>query len=154
MKDMREYCTFFVGDRFFAVDVALVQEVIPDVPCTRVPLTNPEVAGLINLRGQIVLAIDLQRRLALPQTSPPESQANLIVHTRDGLVSLRVDNLGDVVSLDQQRMEPLPASVQGPMRELVPGVFQWDATILLLLDVSRVATQEVCVRAEESASGA
>ncbi len=142
----QDFSTFLVGDHYFAVDAALVQEVIPAVPVTPVPLTTAEVDGLINLRGRIVLAMNLQRRLALPETPPAPSQANLIVHTSDGLVSLLVDQLGDVISLDRKQLEPLPPSVQGAIRELALGVFQLQDSLLILLDVSRVATQEVCVK--------
>jgi purine-binding chemotaxis protein CheW len=149
MTTSQDFSTFLVGEHYLAVDAALVQEVIPAVPSTPVPLTTAEVEGLINLRGQIVLAINLQRRLALPETPPTPSQANLIVHTRDGLVSLLVDQLGDVISLDREQLEPLPLSVQGEVRDLALGVFQFEDSLLILLDVSRVATQEVCVKTEQ-----
>jgi purine-binding chemotaxis protein CheW len=103
---------------------------------------------LINLRGQIVLAMNLRRRFQLDMQPTRSPRANLIVHTGDGLVSLRVDQLGDVISLDREQLEPLPPSVPRQMRELARGVFQLDDSLLILLDVNRVATQEACVEAD------
>jgi purine-binding chemotaxis protein CheW len=148
MTQIRDFSTFWVGNHHLAVEAALVQEVIPRVPCTAVPQTNPEVDGLINLRGQIVLAINLHRRLALDESQPSPSQANLIVHTHDGLISLRVDQLGDVIPLDQDRLEPIPRSVRGELRELALGVFLLEDSLLIQLDVSQVATHEACIKSE------
>jgi purine-binding chemotaxis protein CheW len=85
MTAATDYCTFWVSDHYFAVEAATVQEVIPLVPCTAVPHTTPDVDGLINLRGQIVLAMNLRQRFHLRTEPACLSPANLIVHTRDGL---------------------------------------------------------------------
>jgi purine-binding chemotaxis protein CheW len=92
--------------------------------------------------------MNLRRRFQLDTRPTRSPRANLIVHTGDGLVSLRVDQLGDVISLDHDQLEPLPPSVPRQMRELARGVFQLDDSLLILLDVSRLATQEACVEAD------
>ena len=61
----QQFCTFLLDGYLFGVPVPQVQEVIRFQPMTPVPLAPPAVKGMINLRGQIVLAIDLRRRLSL-----------------------------------------------------------------------------------------
>ena len=92
-----QLCTFFVGDYHFGVDVLQVQEVLRFHEMTAVPLAPPVVRGLINLRGQIVTALDLRHRLGLQPAAPHVEHANVIVRTHDGAVSLLVDEVGDVI---------------------------------------------------------
>ena len=97
MADERQYCTFYLDGHYFGVDVLKVQEVIRYQEMTRVPLAPPVVRGLINLRGQIVTAIDLRRRLDLPDRPADQLPVNVVVQTDDGAVSLLVDEIGDVL---------------------------------------------------------
>jgi purine-binding chemotaxis protein CheW len=92
-----QYSTFFVADLFFGVDVLRVQEVLRYQQMTRIPQAPAVVAGLINLRGQIVIAIDMRRRLGLPPRPGDQSPMNIVVRTDDGAVSLLVDEIGDVL---------------------------------------------------------
>src|SRR5258708_35238901 len=92
---IQQFCTFLLNGYLFGVPVPQVQEVIRFQPMTPVPLAPPAVVGLINLRGQIVLAIDLRRRLALEQRSTGELPMKAVAGTPDGAVSLFVDQIGD-----------------------------------------------------------
>src|SRR5439155_869714 len=92
-----QFCTFLVRGMLFGLEVTRIQEVIRYQPLTAVPLTSPVIAGLINLRGQIVTAIDLRIRLGLPPREPDERPLNVVVRTADGPVSLLVDDIGDVI---------------------------------------------------------
>lgn len=100
MKRVRQYSTFFVDQLHFGVPVELVQEAILPVPTTAVPLTTDVVVGLINLRGQIVMALDMRARIGLPLRDATSPSVSLILRTTNGLVSLLVDRLGDVLDLD------------------------------------------------------
>lgn len=100
MKQVRQYSTFFVDQLHFGVPVELVQEAILPVPTTGVPLTTGVVVGLINLRGQIVMALDMRARIGLAPRSSASASVSLILRTGDGLVSLLVDRLGDVLDLE------------------------------------------------------
>src|ERR1700685_3941223 len=97
MADEHQYCTFFVDGHYFGLDVLNVQEIIRYQEMTRVPLAPPVVQGLINLRGQIVTAIDLRLRLELKERPPGQLPVNVVVQTEDGAVSLLVDEIGDVL---------------------------------------------------------
>ena len=91
----QQFCTFYVDRQFFGVPVQQVQEVIRYQEMTRVPLVPRVIRGLINLRGQIVVAIDLRRRLDAPERPEDQLPMNVVVRTPDGALSLLVDEIGD-----------------------------------------------------------
>ena len=131
----RQFCTFALDGLLFGVDVATVQEVIRFQEMTDVPLAHPVVRGLINLRGQIVTALDLRRRLELTERCEAERPMNVVVRTDDGAVAFLVDAIGDVVTVGPDRWEPAPATLAASMRALIPGAYKLDDRLLLLLDV-------------------
>ena len=138
MAEEKQFCTFFLDGLFFGVGVQKVQEVIRFQEMTRVPQAPPVVGGLINLRGQIVTALDLRRRLELREREASQRPMNVVVRTDDGVVSLLVDEIGDVVEVDQESFEPPPETLRGVARELVLGVYKLKDRLLLLLDTERV----------------
>jgi purine-binding chemotaxis protein CheW len=131
----RQFTTFLLRGLYFGIHVSHVQEVLRSQPMTRVPTAPTVVAGLINLRGQIVTALDLRRRLALDQTGAPAEPINLIVQAEAGLASLLVDEIGDVIEVDDALFEPPPATLQGIGRELIRGAYKLQDRLLLILDV-------------------
>ncbi|HYT90044.1 MAG TPA: chemotaxis protein CheW [Gemmataceae bacterium] len=137
MPDVRQYCTFYVNGHYFGLDVLVVQEIIRCQQMTRVPLAPPVVRGLINLRGQIVTAIDLRRRLEFPDRRPDELPVNIVVRTDDGAVSLLVDEIGDVLEVSGQLFERPPETLRGIARELIRGVYKLNDRLLLILDTER-----------------
>lgn len=132
----QQLSTFVVHGHLFGVEVQTVQEVIRYQEMTRVPLSDPSVGGLINLRGQVVVAVDLRRRLGLPDRSDGELP-NVVVRTPDGVVSLLVDSIGDVVDTTSDLFEPPPETLAGPGRELIRGAYKLENRLLLALDVHR-----------------
>src|SRR5215475_5084964 len=103
-----QFSTFSVADLFFGIDVLNVQEVLRHQEMTRVPLAPGVIRGLINLRGQIVTAVDMRGRLNLPPLDSAENSMNVVVRTQEGAVSLVVDEIGDVLSVDEATFEPPP----------------------------------------------
>src|SRR6185436_16995975 len=101
---------------------------------TRVPLAPPVVSGLINLRGQIVTAVDLRRCLGLPARSGGQPSMNVIVRWDGRAVSLLVDEIGEVVEVSETTFEAAQATVRPAMRDLVKGVYKLPGQLLLLLD--------------------
>jgi purine-binding chemotaxis protein CheW len=138
MTDDREYCTFVLDDAHFGIDVRRVQEVIRYQEMTRVPLAPPLVRGLINLRGQIVTAIDLRRRLSLPDRPSDRLPVNVVVTTDGGAVSLLVDEIGVVLTVSERDFEAAPESLRGPARELIRGAYKLPDRLLLALDLDRL----------------
>jgi purine-binding chemotaxis protein CheW len=134
-----QFSTFFVADLFFGVDVLNVQEVLRFQPMTPVPQAPEVIEGLINLRGQIVTAIDMRRRLHLPPRAADKSPMNMVVRTLDGAVSLLVDEIGDVLDMDASTYERTPENLDPAARELIRGVYKLKGRLLLVLDAERTA---------------
>jgi purine-binding chemotaxis protein CheW len=140
MAEGKQYCTFTVGDLYLGIDVLRVKEVIRYQEMTRVPLAHAVVRGLINLRGQIVTAIDLRRRMDLPEGESTLTQVNIVVETEDEAISLIVDEIGDVVEVSEQLFERPPDTLRGPTRELIRGTYKLPNRLLLILNVEQAVT--------------
>lgn len=137
MADPTQLCTFYADGLYFGIDVREVQEVLQYQDMVRVPLAADVVQGLINLRGQIVTAIDLRRRLDLSPRDESVDPMNVVVRSDDGAVSLLVDEIGDVVEVDERAFEAAPETLTGRARDLIEGVFKLDGQLLLVLDAQR-----------------
>jgi len=129
--------TFIVGKFFFGIDVLNVQEVLQFQRMTKVPLAPPVIVGLINLRGQIVPALDMRRRLYLEPRAQDERPMNLVVRTEDGAVSLLVDDIGDVLELQPAAFENTPANVAANVREMIRGVYKLKDRLLFVLETEK-----------------
>lgn len=150
-----EYCTFFVDNLYVGIPVQRVQEVLRFQPMTAVALAPEVIRGLINLRGEIVIAIDLRRRLGMPErTAEDEPPTNIIVRTESGPVSFLVDAINDVVSTDPSTFEPTPATLTGTLRELTIGVYKLEERLLLILDHEGAADVAQSREDEERTAGA
>jgi purine-binding chemotaxis protein CheW len=137
MSGTNQYCTFHLDTLFFGVEVQKVQEVIRYQEMTRVPLASAVVQGLINLRGQIVTAIDLRLRLELRPRPENELPMNVVVRTDDGPLSLLVDEIGDVLEMDADHFERPPDTLRGVARDLIRGSYKLKDRLLLTLDMER-----------------
>lgn len=133
----KQFCTFFLNGLYFGVEVLQVQEVLRYQPMTQVPLAPATVRGLINLRGQIVTALDLRHRLELPERVGDSQPMNVVVRSDDGAVSLLVDEIGDVVEIHDDVFEHPPETLRGVARDLIKGVYKLKDRLLLVLDTER-----------------
>jgi purine-binding chemotaxis protein CheW len=134
----QQFCTFYLNDQCYGFDVLKVQEIVRSQPLTRVPLAHPMVRGLINLRGQIVTAIDLKECLGLPPSETSHEGINVVLHTDDGAVSLMVDEVGDVLELGDEQFETPPNTLLGPARKFILGVFKLTDQLLIILDPEQI----------------
>lgn len=144
-----QFCTFYVGDLFLGINVQQVQEVIRYQEMTRVPLAPAAIRGLINLRGQIVTAIDLRCWLGMQLREPDELPMNVIVRDGNNAVSLLVDRIGDVIEVDDDLFESPPSTVRASVRGLIQGAYKLSDRLLLLLDTGR-ALAEVDLRSNSN----
>jgi len=133
-----QLCTFTVAGQDFGVEVRRVQEVLRHQEMTRVTLARRDIRGLINLRGQIVMAIDLRSCLGLPQGPPDTPPMNLVIRTDDGPVSLLVDRISDVIDVDEATAEAPPPNLSGPTHAFVRRTYPLAGRLLLLLDTDAV----------------
>lgn len=137
VPETAQYCTFWVDGLFFGVAVAGVQEVLRYQAMTEVPRAPEAVRGLINLRGQIVTALDLRCRLGLAPREEGVLPMNVIVRSRGEVVSLLVDDIGDVIDTAGLELKPAPTNMPSTVRSVVRGVLPLADEILLVLDADR-----------------
>jgi purine-binding chemotaxis protein CheW len=138
---MSQLSTFHVGKYLFGVDVSLVQEVVRLQQMTPVPLATGEIAGLINLRGEVLTAIDLRARLGLPPAdvaATGREPVNVVVRVDDEPVSLLVDEIGGVLEVSQVPFEQTPSTVDERVRDLLLGAYTLPDRLLLALNARRV----------------
>jgi purine-binding chemotaxis protein CheW len=137
MANSRQFCTFYLEDYLFGIELLKVQEVLQQNEMTRVPLASAVVRGLMNLRGQIVIAVDLRRQLELPDRPADRLPMSVVVRTEDGPVGFLVDEIGDVLEVDEESFERPPETLQGQTRELIGGAYKLDGRLLLALNTER-----------------
>lgn len=134
--------SLFVAGQAFGVPVLSVQDVILQPPINNVPLAPTEVAGLLNLRGRIVTAIDLRRRLGLDARSADAPHMCVIVENGGELYALMVDDVGDVLWISSDRQEQAPPTLPPRWRQLCSALYQLDGELLLALRVDEVLSLE------------
>ena len=139
MADPKQFCTFYINDTLFGIEVLTVQEVLRYQEITEVPLAAPEIKGLINLRGQIITAIDLRTRMQLPPREADQKPMNVVVQTNDEVICFLVDSIGDVLEVDEETFEEAPSTVDDATRELATGVYKLDGKLLMILDAAKAA---------------
>ncbi len=132
----RQFCTFHVGDLMLGIEVAQIQEVLRNTSVTPVPMTPPAISGLVNLRGQIVTAIDLRTLFGVAVDAATDSPTMLILDSGDQLSSLVVDAVGEVVTVDGVDFEEPPDTLRGESRRLIRGAYKLRERLLLILDVA------------------
>ncbi len=137
MAQTLQFCTFYLDKLLFGVELKGVQEVIRSLDMTKVPLAPAVVSGLINLRGQIVTAVDLRRRLELEPSPAGTLAMNVVVRSEDGSVSLLVDEIGDVVEVEETTFEPPPETLRGPARSMILGVHKLQDRLMHVLDIEK-----------------
>ncbi len=150
MAGAKQFCTFFLDDRFLGVEVDQVQEVIRHQTITPVPLAPPVIRGLINLRGQIVTAVDLRRLLQIGDRTGARLPMNIVVHTREGIFSLLVDRIGDVLEVDTACFEQPPDILDGIDRDLIQGTYKLQDRLLLTLNVEKIFSSDILNRARDA----
>src|SRR5262245_47637318 len=142
MGATRQFCTFYLEGRMFGVESQQIQEVMRLVEITEVPLAPRAIGGLMNLRGQIVAAIDLRRRLEFAPRNGEETPMCVVARSADGAVSLLVDEMGEVVEVDEETFEQPPETLEERLRSVIQGVHKLDRELLHVLDAERICVLE------------
>lgn len=137
------FVTFRVNDQWLGVPVSIVQEVLLAQRLAVVPLAPAEVAGFLNLRGQIVTAVDLRTRLDIEGESALETAMNVVVRHEDELFSLLVDEVGDVLDVERERVEAVPPTLDECWRTVSVGIVRRDTDLLLVLEVGALLRADV-----------
>ncbi len=132
-----EYITVYVGEQLFGIPVTVVQDVFEVQSLTRVPLSVPEVRGVLNLRGRIVTAIDMRIRLGLPTNEEGASRMAVGIEEGGEAFGLMVDSVGEVLSLQAQDVERSPANLDPRWQQVSSGVHRLENDLMVVLDVSK-----------------
>ena len=134
------FVTMTVGSQVCGIPVLEVRDVIETQAMTRIPLAPVEIAGSLNLRGRIVTAIDLRRRLGLSPRDGTQAKMSVVIERQGDLYSLMVDSVQEVVNFSDQRLEPNPPTLRDKWRELSVGVYRRNSDLLIVLNTERVLT--------------
>ena len=137
MSSQKQFCTFHLDKLLFGIDVLKVQEIILPHEMTQVPLAPDVISGLINLRGQVVTAIDLGTWLGIKHQVENQMRMNVVIRTGEEVISFLVDSIGDVLEPDEESFEPPPQTLEDNIKELIGGVYKLDNQLLLVMDIER-----------------
>ena len=135
VEDSSEYVTVRIGDQLFGVEVKQIREVFSPQDVTSVPRAPGEIAGLLNLRGRIVTAVDARHRLGLPPRDPDAAVMALGLEEGTELFGVLVDQVGEVMRLKSDTLEPTPAHLDPKWRALLKGVHRLEKDLLAVLDI-------------------
>uniref|UniRef100_A0A7C4LK71 Chemotaxis protein n=1 Tax=Schlesneria paludicola TaxID=360056 RepID=A0A7C4LK71_9PLAN len=130
-----QYVSFLTAGQLLGIPVNLVQEVLNPQTITPVPRARPEIAGLLNLRGQIVTAVDLRRRLQLPELPRGARRMNVVVRHQAESFSLLVDEVGEVINVAGRAMQPVPHTLDPHWKSVTSGVYRLDTQLFVVLNV-------------------
>jgi len=133
-----EYVTFTTAGQLFGLPIECVQDVFKPTSITKVPLAGPEIAGVLNLRGRIVTAIELRSRLGLSARERGATPMAIGIEARGESFGLLVDVVGEVLKLPEAEREPNPVNLDRNLGRLAAGVYRLDGQLLVVLDIDRV----------------
>ncbi len=136
--EQNEFVSFTVGDQLFGIPVLSVQDVLQPQSITPVHRAPPEIAGSLNLRGRIVTAVDIRRRLGMAPTNATKKTVSVVVEQNGDLYSLIVDAVGDVLSLSSSAFEANPTTLDPQWREVSRGVFRLKERLLVILEIGHL----------------
>ena len=133
-----EYVTVTIGDHLFGLPIFRVQDVFVPARVTRVPLAPPEVAGILNLRGRVVTAIDMRSRLDLGARAPGTQVMAIGIELKGEFYGLLVDSVGEVLQLRNAACEANPANLDAGLSRVAAGIYRLEGQLMVVLDVDRV----------------
>jgi purine-binding chemotaxis protein CheW len=137
-EQFTEYVTVTIGEQLFGLPIARVQDVFVPERLTRVPLSPPEIAGVLNLRGRIVTAIDMRCRLDLAERVEGQPVMAIGIDMRNESYGLLVDAVGEVLKFPDNACQPKPANLDARLGRVASGVIRLEDQLLVVLDVDRV----------------
>ncbi|WP_428484315.1 chemotaxis protein CheW [Rhodopila sp.] len=136
--DEQVLVTLTVADQICGVPVLAVRDILGEQPITRIPLAPPQIAGSLNLRGRIVTAIDLRRRLGLPPAPPGQKKMSVVADQGGELYALLVDQVSEVMSLKASTFERNPPTLEKHWATFSTGIYRLQGRLLVVLDIGRL----------------
>jgi len=137
-EEDRQFVTLTIADQLCGVPVLGVRDILGEQTITRIPLAPEEVAGSLNLRGRIVTAIDLRRRLGLP-AAPSGARRMAVVAEQGGeLYALLVDQVSEVMRVKASAFERNPPTLSANWARFATGIYRLEGRLLVVLDIGRL----------------
>jgi purine-binding chemotaxis protein CheW len=133
-----EYVTAMIGGQLFGLPIARVQDVFMPERMTQVPLSSPDIAGILNLRGRIVTVIDMRCRLGVPQQKSEQPPMAIGIECRGESYGLLIDDIREVMTLPDSMLETNPINLDPLLAQVSSGVIRLDSQLLVVLDIDRV----------------
>lgn len=138
LSSMEDYLTVKIADQLFGIPVLHVQDVLSIDKMTKIPLAPPEILGSMNLRGRIVTAINVRKRLGMDVKLDDSKEMSVVIEHEDELYSLVIDSVGDVIRLNKNDYEAVPATLDETWREIALGIYRIDDKLLVVIDVPKL----------------
>jgi purine-binding chemotaxis protein CheW len=138
-----EFVTVTIGEQLFGLPIDRVHDVFSAERLTRVPMAPPEIAGILNLRGRIVTAIDMRQLLELPPQSAGESRMAVGIEHRGESYGLLIDEVGEVLRLPAAQQDSVPVNLDSRWSRIAAGVYRLEGNLMIVLDVDRVLDVQV-----------
>ena len=135
---MAQFSTFYLDERIFGLDILSIQEITHLQDITPVPNAPYFVEGLANLRGQIVVAVNLRKIFALPPMAGSKNPIHIVLHSEGEVISLMADRAGDVVDFGYESLVTPPDLSKNASPGLIKGVFQLERSLLNILNVDAI----------------
>lgn len=138
-----EFVTLRLCGQILGIPVMSVHDVLAAQKITPIPLAPHAVAGVLNLRGRIVTAIDLRARLGLPPRAEGETSMSIVVEHKGEPYSLLIDSVGEVLALTAGQFERNPVTLDPHWQSISDGIYRLDGELLVVIDVERMLDIEV-----------
>ena len=133
-----DYVTIWLDGQMCGIPVLQVHDVLSRQVITKIPQSPVAVAGVLNLRGQIVTAIDLRKRLKLDDREEGSEEMNVVVEYQNEPYSLIIDKVGDVLSLSEEAFERNPVTLEACWQNVSTGIFRLEEELLVILDIEKL----------------
>lgn len=136
--DTTQYVTVVIGEQLFGIPINKVHDVFMPDSITRVPLSEREIQGVLNLRGRIVTAIDMRQLLGLEARDPGATKMAVGIEYKGESYGFIIDNVGEVLSLSDDRRETNPTNLNRNWTNISGGVHRLEGELMVILDVEKV----------------
>ncbi|MBU2515655.1 chemotaxis protein CheW [bacterium] len=144
-KELQFSC-FYLEDTLYGLDIELIQEVNDDLNLTNVPLSRESIAGIMNLRGQIITVIDLRKQLGLPTIGLTKRSRVIIIKSQNEFIGLLIDRIAEVITCQKKEISKPPSNINGIQGRCFEGVFHTrNNELLAVLDLDMVLEEEPVV---------
>lgn len=137
-QDSKEFVTVYIADQLFGIPVEIIQDVFQPQAITEVPLSGPEIGGVLNLRGKIVTAIDVRDRLGLPARDKSLKCMAVGIQKGGESYGILIDRVGEVLNLSNDAFERNPSNLDPRWRDFSKGIYRLDGELLVIFDVELV----------------